>query len=142
VVKLDGSPMLKGMVILTPIENHEAPAITIFINNTGTGELGRFLVPKYQGPIEGRYKIEVRQDATRWISNSRDPFMIEMMDKQNKGSLSAADKAAWGEHLRKSNLSPSIETQRIYSRKHPNDKQDYVIDVKEGKEVLIEVFSK
>ncbi|MBD0352852.1 MAG: alpha/beta hydrolase [Flavisolibacter sp.] len=141
VVKLDDLPLVKGMVILTPIDNSEAPPVTIYINNTGTGELGRFLVPKNQGPVEGRYKVEVRQDATRWISNSREPFMIEMMDKQSKGTLTDADRAAWGEYLRKRNLSPSIDKQRIYSRKHPNDKQDYIIDVKEGKEVFIEVFS-
>ncbi len=68
--------------------------------------------------------------------------MIQMMDKQSKGTLTDADKAAWGEYLRKRNLSPSIDKQRIYSRKHPNDKQDYMIDIKEDKEVLIEVFSK
>jgi acetyl esterase/lipase len=142
VVKLDGSPLVKGIVILTPIDNPEAPPVTMYINNTGTGELGRFLVPKNQGPVEGRYKVEVRQDATRWVSNSREPFMIEMMDKQSKGTLTDADKKAWGEYLRKRNLSPSIDKQRIYSRKHPNDKKDYIIDVKEGKEELIEVFSK
>ena len=130
------------MVILTPVDDREAPPVTVYINNTGTGELGRFLVPKNQGPVEGRYKVEVRQDATRWISNSREPFMIEMMDKQSKGTLTDADRAKWGEYLRKRNLSPSIDRQRIYYRKHPNDKQDYIIDVKEGKEVLIEVFSK
>jgi hypothetical protein len=142
VVKLDGSPLLKGMVILTPIDNNEAPPVTVYINNTGTGELGRFVVPKNQGPVEGRYKVEVRQDATRWTSNSREPFMIEMMDKQSKDTLTEADRKEWGEYLRRRNLSPSIDKQRIYSRKHPNDKQDYIIDVKEGKEVLIEVFSK
>jgi hypothetical protein len=141
VVKLDGSPLVKGMVILTPIDENEAPPVTFYINNTGTGELGRFVVPKNQGPVEGRYKVEVRQDATRWNSNSREPFMIQMMDKQSKGILTEADRKEWGEYLRKRNLSPSIDKQRIYSRKHPNDRQDYIIDVKEGKEVLIEVFS-
>jgi hypothetical protein len=68
--------------------------------------------------------------------------MIQMMDKQSKGTLSDADKAAWGEYLRKRNLSPSIDKQRIYSRKHPKDKQDYIIDVKENKEVVIGVFSR
>jgi len=142
VVKLDGSALVKGMVILTPMDNRGAPPVIVYINNTGTGELGRFLVPKNQGPVEGRYKVEVRQDATRWISNSRETFMIQMMDKQSKGTLTAADQKQWGEYLRKRNLSPSIDKQRIYSREHPKDKQDYIIDVKEGKEMLIEVFSK
>jgi hypothetical protein len=141
VVKLDGSPLVKGMVILTPLDKG-APPVTVYINNTGTGELGRFLMSKEQGPAEGRYKVEVRQDATRWTSNSREPFMITMMDKQSKGTLTDAERKEWGEYLRKRNLSPSIYNQRIYSRKRPNDKQDYVIDIKEGRDVLIEVFSK
>lgn len=142
VVNLDGSPLVKGMVILTPVNDPALPVITVYINNTGTGEPGRFLVPKNQGPVENRYKVQVRQDATRWISNSRDPFMIRMMDKQNKGTLTDAERKEWGEYLRKRNLSPSIENQRIYYRKHPNDKQDYIIDIKNGEEILIEVFSK
>jgi acetyl esterase/lipase len=141
VIKLDGSPLVKGMVILTPLDKG-APPVIVYINNTGTGELGRFLMPKQQGPVEGRYKVEVRQDATRWTSNSREPFMIVMMDKQSKGTLTDAERKEWGEYLRKRDLSPSIYNQRIYSRKRPNDKQDYVIDIKEGRDVLIEVFSK
>jgi acetyl esterase/lipase len=141
-VKLDGSPLVKGMVVLTPLDNKGAPPVTVYINNTGTGQLGRFLVPKEQGPVEGRYKVEVRQDATRWTSNSREPFMIAMMDKQSKGTLTDAERKEWGEYLRKRDLSPSIYNQRIYSRKHPNDKPDYVVDITEGRDVLIEVFSK
>lgn len=142
VVKLDGLPLVKGMVILTPVNDAEAPPVTVYINNTGTGELGRFLVLKSQGPIEGKYKVEVRQDATRWVSNSREPFMIKMMDKQSKGTLTDTDKKEWSEYLRSRDLSPSIYKQRIYGRKHPNDKEDYTIDIKENREVLIEVFSK
>ena len=142
VVKLDGSPLLKGIVILTPIEDKGAPPVVVHINNTGTGEVGRFLVPKDQGPIEGRYKVEVRQDATRWTSNSRHPFMINMMDKQSKGTLTEAEKKEWGEFLRKRDLSPSIYNQKTFSHKHPNDRTDYIVDIKAGKEILIEVFSK
>jgi len=142
IVKLNGSPLVKGMVILTPVNDAEAPPVIVYINNTGTGELGRFLVPKIQGPVEGKYKVEVRQDATRWISNSREPFMIKMMDKQSKGTLTDADKKEWSEYLRKRDLSPSIYKQRIFARKHPNDKGEYIVDVKGNREVLIEVFSK
>jgi len=142
VVKLDGSPLVKGMVILTSVENRNAPPVIVYINNTGTAELGRFLMPKEQGPVEGKYKVEVRQDATRWTSNSREPFMINMMDKQSKGTLTDVDRKEWGEYLRKRDLSPSIYNQRIYPRKHPTDKQDYVLNIKNGEEVLIEVFSK
>lgn len=142
VVKLDGSPLAKGMIILTPADDKHGPPVIVYINNTGTGELGRFLVSKNQGPVEGRYKVEVRQDATRWISNSREPFMIQMMDKQNKGTLTEADKKEWGEYLRKRDLSPSIYNQRIYTHQRLNDKKDYIVDIKAGREILIEVFSK
>jgi hypothetical protein len=92
--------------------------------------------------VEGNYKVEVRQDATRWTSNSREPFMIEMMDKQSKGTLTEEDRKKWGEYLRKRDLSPSIDKQHIYSRQHPADKKDYILAIKDGQEVLIGVFSK
>jgi hypothetical protein len=142
VVKLDGSALAKGMIILTPVDDALAPPVIVYINNTGTGELGRFLVPKSQGPVEGKYKVEVRQDATRWTSNSRHPFMIAMMDKQSKGTLTDAERKEWGEFLRNRDLSPSITNQRIYARKHPADKGDYIVDIKDGREILVEVFSK
>ena len=141
-VKLDRAPLLKGMIIFTPVEDHRAPSVVVYMNNTGTGELGRFSVARDQGPVEGKYRVEVRQDATRWTSNSRDPFMIKMMAKQRDGTLTAQDKKEWGDFLRKRDLSPSIDNQRVFSRQRPNDKQDYVIDIKEGADILIEVFSK
>ncbi len=139
VVKLNGSPLLDGMVILKSVDDKNAPPVIVYIRNTGTGELGRFLVPKNQGPVEGKYKVEVRQDATRWTSNSREPFMINMMAKR---TLTDADNKEWGEYIRKRDLSPSIYNQGVFSRKHPTDKADYIVDIKNGKEVLIEVFSK
>ena len=142
VVKLNGSPLLKGMVIMTPIENKEMPPVVVYITNTGTGELGRFHVPQNQGPVEGKYRVEVRQDATRWTSNSREPFMINMMAKQSKGTLTDADRKEWGEYIRKRDLSPSINNQVVYPRQHPTDKEDYIVTIKNGVEVLIEVFSK
>jgi hypothetical protein len=142
VVKLDGAPLLKGMLILTPVDVHNTPPVVVYMNNTGTGELGRFSVPQNQGPVAGKNKVEVRQDATRWTSNSRDPFMIEMMEKQRDQKLSEQDKKTWGEYLRKRDLSPSTDKQHIFLRQHPKDTHDYIIDVKEGSDVLIEVFSK
>jgi acetyl esterase/lipase len=142
VVKLDGAPLIKGMVILKPVEHPEAPPVVVYINNTGTGEMGRFSVPKEQGPVAGKYRVEVRQDAIRWTSNSRDPFMIGMMSKQRNNTLTEQDLIMWGEHLRKRDLSPSIDNQRVFVRQRPMDKKDYIIEVKEGNDVLIEIFSK
>jgi len=140
VVTLNGSPLLKGMVILKPVDV-SAPAVVVYINNTGTGELGRFAVPKSQGPVTGRYSVEVRQDATRWTSNSRDPFMISMMAKP-ANTLTEHDIKNWGEYLRKRDLSPSIYNQRVFTRQHPGDKTDYMIDIKDHKDVLIDVYDK
>jgi predicted esterase len=142
VVKLDGAPLVKGMVILTPVDIKEAPPVVVYINNTGTGEIGRFSVPRSQGPVAGKYRVEVRQDATRWTSNSRDPFMISMTTKQRERTLTDQDTKAWGEYLRKRDLSPSIYNQRVFSKQRPSDKGDYIIDIKEGSEVMINVFSK
>jgi hypothetical protein len=142
IIKLDGAPLVKGMLILKPVDQPEAPSVVVYMNNTGTGEMGRFSVPEDQGPVEGKYNVEVRQDATRWISNSRHPFMIKMMAKQRDGTITEQEIKEWGEFLRKRDLSPSIENQRVFAYKHLNDKQAYVIDVKKGSDVLIEVFSK
>jgi hypothetical protein len=141
-VKLDGSPLLRGMIVLTPLDNPNDPPVIVYMTNTGTGELGRFSMPAEQGPVKGKYKVEVRQEATRWTSNSRDPFMINMMAKQRDNTLTEADKKEWGEFLRKRNLNPSIDKQRVFSKQRPGDAKDYVMEIEEGKEVVIEVFSK
>lgn len=142
VVRLDGKPLLKGLVILTPVDQPTAPTVVAYVHNTGTGELGRFLVPGNQGPIAGKYRVEVRQDAIRWTSNSRDPFMIRMMSKQRENTLTEEDIKEWGTYLRKRDLSPSIYDQRVFPHQHPGDKSDYTMEIKEGADLLIEVFSK
>ncbi|MBK8636431.1 MAG: hypothetical protein KA767_10925 [Saprospiraceae bacterium] len=111
------------------------------MTNTGTGELGRFSIPATQGPVKGKYKIEVRQEATRWTSNSRDPFMIEMMAKSRSNTLTEADRKNWGAFLRKRNLNPSIDNSKLYAKQRPGDVKDYIIDIV-GSDILIEVFSK
>lgn len=144
VVKLDNAPLIRGMIILTPVDQPVAPPLVAYITNTGTGELGRFSVGKERGPVPGRYRVEVRQDATRWLSNSRDPFMIKMSDKQRNGTLTEDDRKEWGEYIRKRDLSPSIENQRVFSRQHPKDKSDYIVEVKGigANHLNIEVFSR
>jgi len=142
VVNLDGSPLLRGMLVMTNTENLNAPPVVIYITNTGTGELGRFNVPENQGPIAGKYKVVVRQEATRWTSNSRDPFMIKMMAKQRDNTLTDTDRKEWSEYLRKRDLSPSIYDQKVFTRQRPGDKSEYTMEIKEGSEVRVEVYSK
>lgn len=141
VVHLDGEPLLRGMIVLTPVDHPNTTPVVIYMTNTGTGELGRFNVNAAQGPVEGKYKVEVREEATRWTSNSRDPFMISMREKQQAGTLSDEDVEAWSAYLRKRDLSPSIENQRVYRYQNPNIKKDYIIDIREGQDILIEVQS-
>ena len=141
-VKLDGSPLLRGIIVLTPLDNPNDPPVVVYMTNTGTGELGRFSMPAEQGPVKGKYKVEVRQEATRWTSNSRDPFMINMMAKQRDNTLTDADKKEWGEFLRKRNLNPSIDNQKVFRKQRPGDGMDYVVEIVEGKEMVIEVWSK
>ncbi len=140
-VHLDGKPLPRGMIVLTPMDDPNTTPVVIYMTNTGTGELGRFNVAAAQGPVEGRYKVEVREEATRWTSNSRDPFMISMREKQRAGSLTDEDVVAWSAYIRKRDLSPSIDNQRVYRYQKPNVKKEYIIDVKEGQEILLEVNS-
>jgi hypothetical protein len=142
VVKLDGSPLLRGMLVMTNIEHQNAPPVVVYITNTGTGELGRFNVPTNQGAVAGKYKVVVRQEATRWTSNSRDPFMIRMMAKQRDNTLTDNDRKEWSDYLRKRDLSPSINNQKVFTRKHPGDKLEYIVEIKEGNDLTVQVFSK
>jgi acetyl esterase/lipase len=144
VVKLDGTPLLRGMVILTPIDQPNAPSATMYITNAHTNELGSFALTQQQGLVPGKYRVEVRQDAVRWLSNSRDPLMIAMTEKSRNRTLTDEDRKQWGEYVRKRDQSPSIENQRIFRRQRPNDKNDYLVEIKSGGEnkLNLEVFSK
>ena len=142
IVLLDGAPLLRGMMVLSPVDDLNAPPVVVYINNTGTGELGRFTLNRNQGPAAGNYRIEVRQDAMRWTSNSRDPTMISMMKKERDHTLTDKDTKEWGDFLRKRDLSPSIFNQRVFLRQHPNDGHDYNMKMKDGADLKIEVFSK
>lgn len=143
-VKLDGAPLLRGVVILTPTDQLNAPTVTAYITNAHTDALGSFTINQEQGPVAGRYRVEVRQDATRWLSNSRDPLMIKMMDKQRQRTLTDEDRKEWGAYVRQRDLAPSIENQRVFSRQRPQDKNDYIVVIKDGGEnnLNLEVFSK
>jgi hypothetical protein len=143
VVKLDGSPLLRGIVILTPVDQPNAPPVTAYITNAHTEALGSFTISQSQGPVAGRYRVEIRQEATRWLSNSRDPLMIRMMTKQREGTLTEADRQQWGEYVRQRDLSPSIENQRVFSRQRPGDKNDYIVKIAGGKTIILnlEFFS-
>ena len=143
IVKLDGAPLVRGMVILTPVDQPNAPSATIYITNAHTDQLGSFALSPAQGLVAGKYRVEVRQDAVRWLSNSRDPVMLKMTAKLRDRSLTDEDRKVWGDYVRQRDLSPSIENQRVFRRQRPTDKNDYFIEIKSGENRLtLEVFSR
>jgi hypothetical protein len=117
--------------------------VVAYVFNTGQ-VLGRFVVPQNQGLVPGRYRVEVRQNATRWLSNGRNEMIIKMNQKLRAGEVTAADRQEWNDYARKRDLSPSIESQRVYRRSNPKDKNDLVVEIKAGVEnqLQIEVFSR
>jgi len=143
IVKLDGQPLPRGYIIFTPIDSPHAPTIVARIFNTGPVR-GQFSFDTKTGPVAGRYRVQVRQDATRWVSNSRDPVQLKMNQKIRAGTFTDADRQEWITAARQRDLSPSIEGQRIYDHSHPNDGKEMIIEVPlTGKQDLeIEIFSK
>ncbi len=133
-ITLDGKPLPHGSITFVPVKGQTpvgAGPITAYIMNTRTPN-AEFTLPATAGPVVGKYKIEVRRDAAVWVSNDRDP---------SKG-MSAEDKAAflrspgWG--------MPTIDgTIPVYSKAKPSDKDDYIVEVKEGENSYkIEMVSK
>jgi len=133
-VMLDGKPLPHGSITFVPVDDKPAGShapLTAFIMNTDT-PTADFKLGQNVGPAVGKYKLEIREDATIWVSNNRDP---------TKG-MSAADKAAflrtpgWG--------LPTIDGNiRLYTKAHPTDKDDIIVEVKPGNnQYNIEVFSK
>ncbi|HSD25901.1 MAG TPA: alpha/beta hydrolase, partial [Vicinamibacteria bacterium] len=133
-VTLDGQPLPRGTVILTPPQGTGAPAVIAYVFGTTEGP-GQFALPAARGPVPGRYRVEVRQDATRWSSNSRDPVLRKMQEKMREtGALEAADVEEWVAWARTRDFSPSIEGQRVYSRRRRGDAEEIVVEITPGGE--------
>lgn len=143
IVKVDGEPLPHGYVVFTPLDKNGAPPVTAYIFNTGA-VLGQFTIRRNQGLVPGRYRVEVRQNATRWLSNSRNEVIIKMNQKLRGGQVTEADRQEWNDYARKRDLSPNIEAQRVYRRQRPNGKTDLVVEIKPNTEnrLQIEVFSR
>lgn len=143
IVNLDGQPLPHGYVIFTPVDNTAAPPIVSYVFNTGQ-VLGRFVVDKNQNMMPGKYRVEVRQNATRWLSNGRNETIIRMNQKIRSGQVTDEDRQQWQEYGRKRDLSPSIENQRVYQRRHPSDKNDLIVEIINGRKnrLQIDVFSR
>jgi acetyl esterase/lipase len=145
VVTVDGEPLARGCVILTPLDTNAlvAPPVVAYVVNTGP-ERGEFMAPASQGPTPGRYRAEIRQHARRWVSNSRDPVMSTMSAKSKDGTLTEAERRAWMDYARKRNLSPSITEERVFRSKRPDEPGDMIVEIKSDREnrIDLEVFSR
>ena len=133
VVTIDGEPLARGYVVLTPLDNDLAPPATAYVVNTGPTR-GEFSLPESQGPIPGRYRVEVRQDATRWMSNSAIRSCPRMSAKARNGTLTADERREWIAYARKRDLSPSVTEQRVYRSREAHDKTDWIVEIKSGAE--------
>jgi hypothetical protein len=75
----------------------------------------------------------VRQDAARWGSNSRDPVLLGLQRKVREGgTLDAGDVAEWRASALARDFSPSLERQRVFTRRRPGDDQEIVVEITPG----------
>ncbi|MDB6052509.1 MAG: hypothetical protein JWN25_32, partial [Verrucomicrobiales bacterium] len=140
VIQLDAEPLAHGYAIFTPINIKGASTVVAHVFNTGPVR-GQYKISPDQGLFPGTYKVEVRQEGTRWMSNSRDPVFVRM--QQKRGNLTEDERKEWIAYARKRDLSPSIEGLRAYSKAHPGDKEEMTIVVKPGMESQdFTIFSK
>jgi hypothetical protein len=65
-----------------------------------------------------------------------------MTEKMRTRTLTDDDRRTWGEYIRKRDISPSIEDQRVFRRQRPQDKRDYFIEIRGDEPVNLEVFSR
>jgi hypothetical protein len=138
-VYLDGRLLPHGYVIFTPVDFVGAgPIVGRVLNSNANIPLGQFSVPAGQGPIAGRYKVDVRQNMNRWLSNSFSGGLVG-----GRGATPTPEQMHFGHHRV---LAPSIDDQRSYTKVRPSDSQEYIVEVKPGAEanldLKIEVFSK
>lgn len=139
IVLLDGQPLAHGYVIFTPVDavsSGTGPIIGRVLNSTVGGPIGEFSLSAEQGPVASRYRVDVRQNMTRWLSNA---FSGDLVNA--RGTPTPAQ-AYFGHHRR---LEPSIDDQHSYPRVHPTDREDATIEFQPGADanlqLKIEVFS-
>jgi acetyl esterase/lipase len=141
IVKLDGEPLPRGTIIFQPVDSLGAPAVVGYVFNSTAGRpRGEYRVAASRGAVPGKYRVEVRQDAVRWLSNANNP-MTPKLRLIKTGT--EAQKQELIDYGRSRNLEPSIENQRVYRKVHPGGPQDLTIEIKPGNNRYdVEVFSK
>ena len=129
-VRLDGQPLPHGSITFRPINQAGAAPITAYIMNSSTATAD-FKLARDVGPVPGKYRVEIRQDAVKWVSNNRDPFRRSPLAER----AAAMRSPGWG--------APTIEEGRLFKKSHPADASDLMVEIKPGEnQVEIEVFSK
>lgn len=136
-VHLDGRPLPHGYVIFTPVGfAGVGPIVGHVLNSTAGVPIGQFSIAAARGPIAGRYKVDVRQNMNRWLSNSFSGDLVS-----GRGGLTPA-KVHFGHHRV---LAPSITDQRSFTKVRPGDAEDYFVEFPAGAgaslEMKIEVFT-
>jgi acetyl esterase/lipase len=137
-VTVDGEPLAHGRVILTPLDSPNAPPVVAYVMNTGPVR-GEFNLPASQGPTPGRYRVEVCQDAARWMSNSRDPVMSSMSAKSRNGTITEDERRYWIAYARKRDLSPSLSEERVFRSQRAGENRDIVAEIKNSGENRIDL---
>jgi acetyl esterase/lipase len=137
IINLDGKPLPRGYAVFTPVSSSFAPPVVgECFNATANDPLGFYKLQGDRAPVAGKYKVEVRQDANRWLSNARDP----MPGKYRNGEITQQE---FNDYARNKDYSPSIDDQHVFTKVHPSDASDYIVEFKPGMTTLdIEVFSK
>lgn len=140
VVKLEGEPLARGCVIFTPLDAVGASPAAAYVLNTGPVR-GEFVVEAAQGLVPGRYRVEVRQDAVHWLSNSQNPIMLKMNRKQREGTLTEEDRREWNDYARKRNLAPEIDDVRVFrhTRGTGAGSGDVIVEIKAGGENRVDL---
>ena len=136
-VTLDGRPLPHGYVIFTPVDFVGAgPIVGRVLNSTAGVPIGEFSISAAQGPVAGRYKVDVRQNMNRWLSNS---FSGDLVGGRGGPT---PEKTHFGHHRV---LAPSITDQRSMTKVRPGDAEEHVVEFRPGADanlnVKIEVFS-
>ncbi len=111
IVKLDGEPLPRGTIIFQPVDQLGTPPVVGYVFNSTAGRpRGEFRVAASQGAVPGKYRVEVRQDAVRWLSTANNPMtpklrLIKTGTEAQKQEL--IDYGRWRTSSRRSKTSAS-----------------------------------
>jgi acetyl esterase/lipase len=135
IVTLDGKPLPRGYVIF----RNENDSGVGYVFNTGPVP-GYYEIPASRGLPPGKYTVEIRQDAARWMSNSRDPIFQEISAKLRNGGgkLEKADEEKWIASARKKDFSPTLPNQRVFLTRTPSDSRPLEVEVLRGSRQVLD----